>query len=44
MPVLSYVHELFNVDQCHVYIHTLRWKEGVFPFSGQEVKREESLS
>jgi transposase-like protein len=27
MPVLSYVHELFNVDQCHAYIHTLRWKE-----------------
>ncbi len=22
MPVLSYVHELFNVDQCHAYIHT----------------------
>jgi hypothetical protein len=27
MPVLSYVHELFNVDQCHAYIHTLRWKD-----------------
>src|SRR3954471_4015248 len=27
MPVLSYLHHLFNVDQCHVYIHTLRWKD-----------------
>ena len=27
MPVLSYVHQLFNVDQCHAYIHTLRWKD-----------------
>src|SRR5215813_1548170 len=27
MPVLSYLHHLFNVDQCHAYIHTLRWKE-----------------
>ena len=27
MPVLSYVYELFNVDQCHAYIHTLRWKD-----------------
>ena len=27
MPVLSYVHHLFNVDQCHAYIHTLRWKD-----------------
>jgi len=26
MPVLSYVHHLFNVDQCQAYIHTLRWK------------------
>jgi transposase-like protein len=26
MPVLSYVHDLFNVDQCHASIHTLRWK------------------
>ncbi len=23
MPVLSYVHQLFNVDQCQAYIHTL---------------------
>ena len=27
MPVLSYVHKLFNVDQCYAYIHTLRWKD-----------------
>src|SRR5499425_2599995 len=27
MPVLSYIHELFNVDQCQDYIHTLRWKD-----------------
>src|SRR5262245_12967422 len=26
MPVLSYVHHLFNVDQCQAYVHTLRWK------------------
>ena len=26
MPVLAYVHHLFNVDQCHAYIHMLRWK------------------
>jgi len=27
MPVFSYVHHLFNVDQCQAYIHTLRWKD-----------------
>ena len=27
MPVLSYVHQLFNAEQCHAYIHTLRWKD-----------------
>jgi len=27
MPVLSYLHHLFNRDQCHASIHTLRWKE-----------------
>ena len=27
MPALSYVHQLFNVDRCHAYIHTLRWKD-----------------
>jgi hypothetical protein len=24
MSVLAYVHQLFNADQCHAYIHTLR--------------------
>jgi Transposase zinc-ribbon domain len=27
MPVLSHLHHLFNVEQCHTYIHTLRWKD-----------------
>jgi transposase-like protein len=27
MPVLSFIHELFNVAQYHAYIHTLRWKD-----------------
>jgi transposase-like protein len=27
MPMLSYLHQLFNIDQCHAYIHTLRWKD-----------------
>src|SRR6266853_3434911 len=27
MPVLSYLHQLFNIEQCQAYIHTLRWKE-----------------
>jgi hypothetical protein len=27
MPVLSYVHHLFNPEQCQAYIHTLRWKD-----------------
>ena len=27
MSVLSYVHQLFNVDQCQASIHTLRWKD-----------------
>ncbi|HEY5864519.1 MAG TPA: IS1595 family transposase [Candidatus Tectomicrobia bacterium] len=27
MPVLSYIHQLLNVDQCQAYIHTLRWKD-----------------
>jgi hypothetical protein len=27
MPVLSYVHQLFNAEQCQAYIHTLRWKD-----------------
>jgi len=27
MAVLSYIHQLFNIDQCQAYIHTLRWKD-----------------
>jgi transposase-like protein len=27
MPVLSYIPQLFNVDQCPASIHTLRWKD-----------------
>jgi transposase len=27
MSVLSYIHQLLNVDQCQAYIHTLRWKD-----------------
>jgi transposase-like protein len=27
MPVLSYLHQLFNADTCHAYLHTLRWKD-----------------
>ena len=27
MPMLSYVHHLFNADQCQAYIHALRWKD-----------------
>ena len=27
MPVFSYLPQLFNVDQCQAYIHTLRWKD-----------------
>src|SRR5215475_13641150 len=27
MPVLSYIHQLFDAEQCQTYIHTLRWKE-----------------
>jgi transposase-like protein len=27
MPVLSYIHQLFNAEHCQAYIHTLRWKD-----------------
>src|ERR671928_622893 len=27
MPVLSYVHQLFNAETCQAYIHTLRWQD-----------------
>jgi transposase-like protein len=27
MPVLSHLHQLFNVNTCHAYIHMLRWRD-----------------
>ena len=27
MPVRAYLHALFNAEQCHAYLHTLRWQE-----------------
>ena len=27
MSVLSHLHQLFNVDTCDMYIHTLRWHD-----------------
>jgi transposase-like protein len=27
MPVLAYLHELFNANTCHTSLHTLRWKD-----------------
>ena len=27
MSILSHLHQLFNTDTCHTYIHTLRWKD-----------------
>src|SRR5215510_16238375 len=27
MSTLSYLHQLFNIDQYHPYIHTLRWQD-----------------
>ena len=27
MPVLSYIHQLFNAEHCQAYIHALRWKD-----------------
>jgi transposase-like protein len=27
MALLSYIHQLLNVDQCQAYIHTLRWQD-----------------
>jgi transposase-like protein len=27
MPMLSYIHQLFDAEQCQGYIHTLRWKD-----------------
>ena len=25
MPVLAYIHQLFDAEHCQTYIHTLRW-------------------
>jgi transposase-like protein len=27
MPGFSYLHQLFSREQCHTYLHTLRWKD-----------------
>jgi transposase-like protein len=27
MPVLSHLHQLFSAEQCHAYLHRLRWKD-----------------
>jgi transposase-like protein len=27
MPVLSHIHQLFNAEQCQVYIRILRWQD-----------------
>jgi transposase-like protein len=27
MPILSYLHQLFNADTCHASLHTLRWQD-----------------
>ena len=27
MSIVSHLHQLFNVETCQAYIHTLRWKE-----------------
>ena len=27
MPMFSYLHQLFNAEQCQAYIRTLRWKD-----------------
>jgi len=38
MSVLSYIHQLFNADQCHACIHTLRWKDHHSSVPGARVK------
>jgi putative transposase len=27
MSVLSHLHQLFNADTCHTFLHTLRWND-----------------
>ncbi len=31
MPMLLYIHQLFDAEQCQGYIHTLRWKDHIPP-------------
>src|SRR5215468_11746447 len=31
MPILSFLHQLFNADTCNTYLPTLRWKEHPLP-------------
>jgi hypothetical protein len=31
MPIVSYLHQLFNAEACQSYIHTLRWKDRLLP-------------
>jgi hypothetical protein len=37
MPVLSYVHQLFDAEQCQTYIHTLRWNGLVYSLLGHRI-------
>jgi hypothetical protein len=27
MSIVSHLHQLFNTETCHSYIHALRWKD-----------------
>jgi hypothetical protein len=27
MSIVSHLHQLFNAETCHSYIHTVRWKD-----------------
>ena len=31
MSIVVHLHQLFNADTCQSYIHTLRWKDRVWP-------------
>ena len=43
MPVLSYIHQLFNIDQCQAYIHTLRMERSSTPVSPLPEPQHRSL-
>jgi len=43
MSMLSYVHQLFNTDTCHAYLHTLRWKDRLLAMSPLPKPRDRSL-